>query len=521
MPGRCQTRYIINPVKTRIESSIFDKLNQTPIMILIVDDKSENIFSLKKILELNNFEVDSALSGEEALKKILKTSYTLIILDVQMPGMDGFEVAENISGYSKSKDIPIIFLSAVNTDKRFITKGYASGGIDYITKPVDPDILLLKVKTLHRLSEQKRELNETQLALRAEIEFRKQAQAELRERVQELRSILESIPQIAFTATSAGKIEFVNQHWFNYSASDDIFPETHPDDININKQWNKTIRDKKALEMEVRIKKLNQDVYRCHLLRVTPVVEGDVIVKWVGTFTDIEEQKQAEKRKDEFLSIASHELKTPLTSIKAYMQLLERSFQTDLSKSDETDKYLHRTQFQIDKLNSLIADLLDISKIESGKLKFNKKVFDFEPLLENTLDIIRQTNIDFKITRKGSANVKVYGDDIRIEQVILNYLTNAIKYSPENKEILVECHVSNGNLFLSVRDFGVGIPKEKQENIFKKFYRVEETSHRFQGLGIGLYICSEIIKRHNGTFGVESELGEGSSFYFSVPVYNN
>lgn len=489
-------------------------------MILIVDDKPENIFSLKKILELNHFEVDSALSGEEALKKILKNSYALIILDVQMPGMDGFEVAENITGYSKSKDIPIIFLSAVNTDKRFITKGYASGGIDYITKPVDPDVLILKVKTLHRLYEQTRELNETQLALRAEIEFRKQAQSELRERVQELRSILESIPQIAFTAKSDGQIEFVNQHWFQYSSRDDQFPESHPDDPKIEKLWSRAMTNKQPLEIEIRIKMLNNDTYRCHLLRTTPIMEGSTVVKWVGTFTDIEEQKQAEKRKDEFISIASHELKTPLTSIKAYMQLLEKSFENKMEKTEETGKYLQRTQFQIEKLSSLIADLLDVSKIESGKLKFNKKVFDFEPLIENTIDIIRKTNNDFNIIRTGSANVKIYGDDIRLEQVLLNYLTNAIKYSPENKEVIVDSSVTPENtLLVSVRDFGVGIPLDKQNNIFKKFYRVEETSHRFQGLGIGLYICSEIIKRHNGTFGVKSDPGEGSSFYFSIPVY--
>src|SRR6185503_4297087 len=115
-------------------------------MILIVDDRQENIFSLQKLLELNNFKVDTASSGEDALRKILKNTYSLIILDVQMPGMDGFEVAEAVSGYSRSKDIPIIFLSAINTEKKFITKGYSSGAIDYITKPFDPDILLLKVK---------------------------------------------------------------------------------------------------------------------------------------------------------------------------------------------------------------------------------------------------------------------------------------------------------------------------------------------------------------------------------------
>src|ERR1051326_5893297 len=110
-------------------------------MILIVDDKPENLYSLKTILSLHSFPVDIAQSGEEALKKVLKNSYALIILDVQMPGMDGFEVAETLSGYSKSKDTPIIFLSAASTEKRFITKGYTSGGVDYITKPIDPDIL--------------------------------------------------------------------------------------------------------------------------------------------------------------------------------------------------------------------------------------------------------------------------------------------------------------------------------------------------------------------------------------------
>lgn len=177
-------------------------------MILIVDDKPENILSIRKTLELYQFEVDTALSGEEALKKILKHSYTLIILDVQMPSMDGFEVAEALSGYSKAKDIPIIFLSAVNKDKRFIVKGYDSGGIDYITKPVDPDILLMKVKTFSRLYQQSLELKQMHQSLKEEVEVRKLAQEALiahqqqvnemleqkvRERTEELREINKSL----------------------------------------------------------------------------------------------------------------------------------------------------------------------------------------------------------------------------------------------------------------------------------------------------------------------------------------
>ena len=146
-------------------------------MILIVDDTQENLFSLKKLLQLHSYEADTAGSGEDALKKVLKNEYSLIILDVQMPGMDGYEVAETISGYSKTKDIPVIFLSAVNIDKRFITKGYAAGGVDYVTKPFDPDVLMLKVKTFSRLHEQKRELAQISEALREEIAIRKKAQA--------------------------------------------------------------------------------------------------------------------------------------------------------------------------------------------------------------------------------------------------------------------------------------------------------------------------------------------------------
>src|SRR5215211_5099030 len=179
-------------------------------MILIVDDKPENIFSLKSILELNGFNTDTAFSGEEALKKVLKQEYALVILDVQMPGMDGYEVADAITGLNKTKDIPVIFLSAVNTHKKFITKGFESGAIDYITKPVDPDILILKVRTFSRLYEQTHALNEAQKSLRAEIEVRKEAEKALNATVEELHSTLESIPQIAFTARQDGTIDFVN-----------------------------------------------------------------------------------------------------------------------------------------------------------------------------------------------------------------------------------------------------------------------------------------------------------------------
>jgi signal transduction histidine kinase len=154
-------------------------------MILIVDDKRENILPLVKILELHSLKADAAESGEEALKMILKKNYSLIIMDVQMPGMDGFEVAEALSGSNRTKDIPVIFLSAISKEKKYISKGYETGAVDYITKPVDPDLLILKVKTFLKLYEQKNELKDIRDLLSKEIEIRKEAQENLEHKVAE------------------------------------------------------------------------------------------------------------------------------------------------------------------------------------------------------------------------------------------------------------------------------------------------------------------------------------------------
>ena len=159
-------------------------------MILVVDDIKANITALQKILELHNLPSESAESGEDALKKILKKNYSLIILDVQMPGMDGFEVAETLAGSNRTKDIPVLFLSAVNKQKKFISKGYESGGVDYITKPVDPDLLILKVKTFLKLYEQKQELKDIRDMLSKEIEIRKAAEQGLEIKVAERTSEL-------------------------------------------------------------------------------------------------------------------------------------------------------------------------------------------------------------------------------------------------------------------------------------------------------------------------------------------
>ncbi|MCH5598257.1 PAS domain-containing sensor histidine kinase [Niabella ginsengisoli] len=355
--------------------------------------------------------------------------------------------------------------------------------------------------------------------MQLEIESRKKAQQELHDKVEHLHTTLESLPQVAFRADAFGRVTFVNKRWFQYSPCPATFPEVHPDDTSMENVWTDCIDSSQPMEQEMRIKEIKSGLFRFHLLRMIPVKNKTGIKSWVGTFTDIDDQKQEEKRKDEFLSIASHELKTPLTSIKAYIQLVERIESKQTESAIAT--YISRAHDQVCKLDNLIADLLDISKIENGKLKMNKKPFDMEKLIENVLETIHYTNNqhDLKIERQGDPIVKhVNGDAFRIEQVLINFFTNAIKYSPKADKVILHTAVKSNEVYIGVQDFGIGIPEQKKDRVFTKFYRVEESSVQFQGLGIGLYICAEIIKQHHGTYGVHSTLGEGTTFYFTLPI---
>ena len=487
-------------------------------MILIVDDKPENIFSLEKTLHVKGFRTDSALSGEEALKKCLKNEYALIILDVQMPEMDGYEVAEFLSSAKKTKDIPIIFLSAVNREKKYIAKGYESGGIDYITKPVDPDILLLKVKTFYRLYEQTASLQKMQEELQKEVEWRKLAQMELSSKFEELNATLESLPQIAFTTDSTGNVDFVNEQWFQYSPDRATWPSLHPEDAHIFEKWKLQLGDLIPLETELRLRQRHSENYRYHLLKIVPVAQGKGRYRWVGTMTDIDERKQLENKKDEFLSVASHELKTPLTSIKAFAEIALRSMKD--MEDHRAFSYLYKVKANSQKLHSLVEDLLDISRLENGGIKVALQEVYIEDIIEESVGaLVDSEGVKIKIERTGGKiDMPIQGDPLRLEQVLTNYLSNAIKYAPGSNEVRINIFVQDSFLTLEVSDSGIGIPEHKIPFVFDKFYRVQEASAKFQGLGLGLHICKEIISLHGGTCGVRSKLGEGSTFYFTLPI---
>jgi PAS domain S-box-containing protein len=228
-----------------------------------------------------------------------------------------------------------------------------------------------------------------------------------------------------------------------------------------------------------------------------------------------DEIKKLNAKKDEFIGLASHELKTPVTSINGYLQIIEKA----LPQSDRNKNFVGKALSQVGKLTTLISDLLDVSKIQTGKLPFSYTTFDMVELLNDVTEMMQQAYNSHKIELNYSTQpIIIKADHQRMEQVIINLITNAAKYSPGTDKIVITASVSDNKLQVAVKDFGIGIAKDQQERIFSRFYRVENLASHMSGLGIGLYICHEIISRHKGHMQVESELGKGSTFSFELPL---
>ena len=239
-------------------------------------------------------------------------------------------------------------------------------------------------------------------------------------------------------------------------------------------------------------------------------------VRMLGLLSDITDRKNSELQKDEFMGVVSHELKTPVTSLKAYGQILQTKF---LEAGDlESAEFLAKMDTQVNKLTSLIGDLLDATRIEGGQLVLYKEDFSTSALINDIIEEVQRTTTKHVIRRSDNHDCLLSGDRERIGQVLTNLLTNAVKYSPDQKEIIVSSLVYPHEFRCCVTDFGMGIPLENRTKIFDRYFRIYSEKRRtYPGLGLGLYISSEIIKRQNGKIWVESEEGKGSTFCFSLP----
>ncbi|MEO5591484.1 MAG: PAS domain S-box protein [Chitinophagaceae bacterium] len=341
-----------------------------------------------------------------------------------------------------------------------------------------------------------------------------------------LRNITTASPIALWMSDENGNINYVNQTWIDWTGRsyeenlgagwlEPVCPE---DRQKVKEKFIRDLSVKGLYEVEFRLNHSDGTIHWC-VANGQPQYRGDGSFSgYIGACVDITEQKHLQQQKDDFIGIASHELKTPVTSIKGYAQVLEKML---LKKGDVKEAMMmNRMDMQIKRLTSLIGDLLDVTKINSGKLQFNDDVFDFNTMVKELTEDLQQTTEKHELVENFNETGKVFGDKDRIGQVIANLVTNAIKYSPGADKIIIHTTLQNNEVTLCVQDYGIGIPGDKLEKVFEQFYRVSgEMQHTFPGLGLGLYISSEIIKREGGRIWVTSNEGKGSTFCFALPLY--
>jgi len=356
--------------------------------VLLVDDRPENLLALEGVLKPLGARLVKARSGEDALLHLLRETFAVILLDVQMPRLDGLQTAELIKQREQTRHIPIIFITALSRETAYIFKGYEQGAVDYLLKPIDPEILRAKVRVF------------CDLFVRGEM---------------------------------------------------------------------------------IRMRSVESDA------------------------------------KDVFLADVIHELKTPLAAAKAQAQLALHQL-GDRRTDATTARSLRLISQQIDRLNRLVGDLLEASRLEAGSVELQTSQFDLSALLEEMRTRMQPLGDRHPIRINAPEKLSLIADKDRIEQVLANLLSNAIRYSPEGGPIEVDAETTGDGVHIQVRDRGLGIPREHQQLVFERFGRAHGTA--FGGLGLGLAISKGIVERHGGRIWVEStgRPGEGSVFHVQLPL---
>ena len=386
------------------------------IKLLIVDDLPENLMALEASIRDEAWSIHQASSGEEALALLLEHEFALAILDVQMPGMNGFELAELIRGMARTKHLPIVFVSAAGKELDYAFKGYENGAVDFLYKPLDAYAVKSKVQVFVDLYRQRTELRRQLVALE-----------ESRRRQQALVSELQT-------------------------AQVDL---------------------RRALQM-----------------------------------------------RDEFMSMVVHELRTPLSVLAMEVRVRQHQVaagNTTFFLPENLSKMFERDQRQVRSLTRLIDDMLDVSQIQHGKLSIRRGKCDLSAMLKRVVAEVQGQRSDVPITLKADC-VDLVGewDEFRLEQVVVNLLTNALRYGA-GKPIRVELAQLPGAAAIRVSDQGVGIAPEDRGRVFEQFVRVGDRQ-RVAGLGLGLYITKQLVEAHGGTISVDSTLGEGSTFTVALPT---
>ncbi|WP_313203060.1 hybrid sensor histidine kinase/response regulator [Pseudomonas sp.] len=392
-------------------------LSHTTAKLLIVDDLPENLLALAALIQGEDREVYQAQSAEAALSLMLEHEFALAILDVQMPGMNGFELAELMRGTEKTRNIPIVFVSAAAREMNYAFKGYESGAVDFLHKPLDTLAVKSKVSVFVDLYRQRKVLD----------------------------------------------------------------------------------RQLQALERSRQEQEL--------LLGQLQVARGEL--------------EHAVRMRDDFMSIVAHEVRTPLNGLILETQLRRMHLargNLEAFSADKLQAMVERDERQINSLIRLIEDMLDVSRIRTGKLSLRPRTFDLSQLVRGLVENFsaQATALETSIELLRCEPLTGEWDEFRIEQVLANLLSNALRYG-ERRPVHVQVFECDGMAAVQVRDHGIGISASNQQRIFQQFERVA-TQQASNGLGLGLYISEQIVQAHGGQIQVQSDVGKGSTFTLLLPL---
>ncbi|OUL18145.1 hybrid sensor histidine kinase/response regulator [Nostoc sp. RF31YmG] len=547
--------------------------SELPVNILLVDDHPENLLALEAILQSLGQNLVRATSGAQALRCLLNQDFAVILLDVQMPEMDGFDTATLIRQRERSRHTPIIFLTAFSTNESMVFKGYSLGAVDYLFKPIEPEILKSKVAAFVDLFQKTAEV-ERQAAQLAALN------ANLRKSEEQFRSLCASSPIGIFLIDVLGNCTYTNRRYQTILgiSSEECLGKgwlrslATQDREKIFIDWSFCAQQGREYYNEFSIL-ISGGIVRWLTLRSSPMLsdQGEVI-GYVGTVEDISDRKQAEEEraklireqaalkeaeaanrmKDEFLATLSHELRTPLNSILGWSKLLRNR------KLDEkaTARALETIERNALLQEQLIEDILDVSRIIRGKLFLNICPVNLVSVIDTAVDTVRlqaeAKNILFEFviapTEVGNMEKKkkvqsksqnngyvsvanhlaspfmVSGDPDRLQQVVWNLLTNAIKFTPQNGRVEIRLSTIRGKetkdsyAQIQVIDTGIGIKSDFLKYVFDRFRQADgSTTRSHTGLGLGLAIARHLVELHHGTIHADSP-GEGKGATFTVKL---
>jgi PAS domain S-box-containing protein len=540
-----------------------------PVEILLVDDRPENLLALEAILEPLNQTLIKAHSGDEALRKLLLHDFAVILLDVQMPGINGFETARLIKSRERTKYIPIIFLTAISKDEEYVFQGYSVGAVDYLAKPFQPDILRSKVGVFVDLYLKQKQLSEQQVLLRAsevrELELKHKL--EITESEARFSEIVGSAMDAIVVFDTDGRISLFNgaaERMFGLPADDAVghdvrklFPEplrqesldrvcgasdrvqsgvdSAPSEHILSLNGLRASGEEFPVEatascLDVRGKRtytlIVRDISERRRSEAALKAQAESLERAMLELKGLNDEladRQAELERamaarSRFYASMSHELRTPINAVLGYSTLLLENIYGPLNEKQAEG--ITRTHKAAKHLLELVNDVLDLSKIEAGKIDLRLQPVYFPALIEDLFVTVRpladQYGSELTLEHDGEP-VKVISDPRRLRQILLNLLSNAIKFG-KGKPIHVGSHPrEDGGIVIEVADQGEGIAPSDQEKIFDEFVQLGKTQLT-EGTGLGLPISRRLAEMLQGELEVASEVGQGSTFRLSIPA---